>query len=696
MACPVMGQTSPLDPPKPLELNAARQRLDELEKQIAERIPKLHKEDDPEGKSIRADLNFRMAARVLLKLGVDAGPDGSLAVLYGYTLADHADEVAALTGKLPGMVQVVQDPAQKLTPEQTQAVNTFAAALDRFNTFSEDKTNAPLSADTRLVDEYMQKLLAPLALAATTMGEPEPMGTWLRPGGDEDAAAPMLTRADLDDMVKRIHSLSVTTQTKTELLSMVDLLSSGYGEPDLRPRIVAFYDLLDQAITVAEAFTGAQWFGPDTLGDFRTQLQTAVQLVKDPRTRDSGVARFESLAQSLHVIDQMNALSRQAAPIDTLREVFLVVHRLRMNNEDRQTADALDHYMQRLMTTMIAYRDLLADDLPLDIRRVSLQMRKEYQTRELTMLAQLRALAANPGDVNLAKWEDPLVQLEASAALVRRVHSIPKWIERLERFKPRPTGGLFRTLRDLALRLTNPDTRQQGEYGLLLLDQQMQMFDEMPVESQLREHDKAVERLTNGANLLLMEQVDRQRGDWASAWASGTDATQTVAHLTSLRRLLAAIDLARGLTDLDAIARRLNRWAGWEVDAAAAAPLMNGLTDRIASAARDAAIGQWANVDTALDQIERDTALPLLVARLYNTLGDGLAKLPPGVSGMLGECMYAPRADSIAAAQRDTLARLCVYIAEAAQARRLNRPERVTSVMDKIAELTRSVMRDWK
>ena len=47
----------------------------------------------------------------------------------------------------------------------------------------------------------------------------------------------------------------------------------------------------------------------------------------------------------------------------------------------------------------------------------------------------------------------------------------------------------------------------------------------------------------------------------------------------------------------------------------------------MAAASRFAAIGNWPSLQVALEQIEQEAPLPLLVAHLYSDIGDPLGKL---------------------------------------------------------------------
>ncbi|QNN23124.1 hypothetical protein HED60_12875 [Planctomycetales bacterium ZRK34] len=676
------------------QLNYVHKRINELEKQIADRIARLRDADEYTTRALQAEINYRITARQLLRLGAQAKDNGAVAMLYGHTLTNHADDVATMVNRMPQMVKLARDPKEKLTEEQKLAVSRFAAAVADFNNVVADPANELDSADAARVDRYLQKTMGPLVAMAAVMGEPEPVNTWPRRiKADETVIAPpVLTAADLDDLTQRIHAAKISSETKTELVLMVDLLRRGLSEPDLRPRVAGFYDLLDQALVVAEAFSGVTWANAKTTTDFREQLHTAILLVKDPRTRQSGVARFESLSESLDVLNQIGQLEAQAAPIEPLRDLFLISHTLRIEQRDLQTARYLLDYLQRMMGVMLSYRDLLADELPLDLRKVSLAVRSDYQQRELKMLSDLRELAANPSQVDQPEWTDPLNELAEAQALVRRVHMIPRWNAQLQRFKPRPTNGLFRELRDMALRLLDAKTRNEGATALRVFEQQIMMFDPMPLEQAVRTDDSPISRITRGANLLIADQMDRLRGDWASAWASKQDPRPAAQRLISLRRLLIAADMAQHINNLDDAVAKLNRWAGWEVEPGAITPLMNVMPDRIAQACRDAAIGNWDSLDMALEQIDRESALPLMVARLHGELNPALDTLPTGLVGLLSQCVYAPTDDSIAADQRDDLAKICLALMEAAHARRSNDSRQLAEALSYVGTKARAVL----
>lgn len=676
------------------QINFVHKRVNELEKQIADHIAKLRDADEYTTRALQAAINYRIVARELLRLGARAKDDGAVAMLYGHTLANHADDVAGMINRMPQMVKLARDPQENLTEEQKLAVSRFAASVADFNNVVADPANELDGVTAAQVDRYLQKAMGPLVAMAAVMGEPQPVNTWPRRirFDQQVVAPPALGAADLDDLTQRVHAAKISADTKTELVLMVDLLRRGLSEPDLRPRVAGFYDLLDQALVVAEAFTDVTWADKKTTEDFREQLHTAILLVKDPRTRDAGVARFESLAESLDVLNQIGQLESQAVPIAPLRDLFLISHTLRIEQRDLQTARGLLDYLQKLMGVMLAYRDLLADELPLDLRKVSLAVRSDYQQRELKMLSDLRALAANPAEVDQPKWADPLNELIEAQALVRRVHMIPRWNAQLQRFKPRPTNGLFRELRDMALRLTDPQTRADGMTALRVFERQITLFDPMPLEQMLRTDNSPIAHITRGANLLIADQMDRLRGDWASAWASTQDPGLAAERLMSLRRLLIDVDMARHISNLDEAVSKLNRWAGWEVESGAITPLMSVMPDRIAQACRDAAIGNWDSLNQALEQIDRESALPLMVARLHGALTPALDNLPTGLIGLLSQCVYAPADDSIAAAYREDLAKISLALMEAAHARQSNDSRQLAEALNYVGAQSRKVL----
>lgn len=654
----------------PVKRRAPLRRIDQIEKQVAALLTKIRTADASRAKLIQADINVRLIARALLKAGTEAGGGGEITILYGTKLADHADELAAMLADAPSQAAKSLPPGAGAA-EITAASAAVSQAIDHFNAANEG-TEEKLDEKAMDVEQYLQVHLSPLAAVAGATGGKPLQSTWLiLPRADAaDAAvlASALTRADLDGLEKRIGGVGLSAGTKTEMVAMVAMLREGLDRPDLQPRVGALYELLDRSADVAEELTAAQGFDAKTISDLRGQIHTATILIKDPRTRLAGSDRLRLLSRGLEIARELHALSQQGAAVDRPMGLLLAGINLQLEQQDPETAAAIFNYVHRLSRAMLLYRRLLGDALPLDLRRVSLQLRKDFQAQELKLLAELPKLAIKPARIAEASWNEELAALESAAVQLRRVHRVPAWVEQLNSYKPRPSNTLFRQLRDLAARIDPPGAKagDPPQRSLAMLEQQAALFSSLPYEKNLREPDDTVHQVTQNTELLIIEQVERLRQEWATAWATGGDPGPSAQRLLLMRRLMHAVELCSEIHGSQGVPERLNRWAAWQVSPEALTPMLKILPERIAAASRLGAIGNWPGLEELLKQIEGESSLPLLVARLYGELGDGLSKLPGGPAGALGECLYGPAENSFAVTHRAALARICVDLAEAA------------------------------
>lgn len=686
------------------DYNFARARVQQLESQIASLIAAQNRSGDGfTASAIRADINLRIIARSLLSTGIAAGPDGAVAVLYGHTLADHADTVQQqLLSRLPALVTRVKDLNQQINPADIETALKLETAVDRFNAAAEKASESLKSPAARDVDAYMQSMLAPLAAMLKLTENKEPVSTWLtastavKSGGPASsrAAAAIVTPELLEDVSRRIQSAPLPQATRADLLELLGFMQRGLSQPDLRPRIAMFYDQLEMALIVAEDLEAVTWLGPRIATQFVAQLETAIQLLKDPRTRDSAVLRLDTMVRSLGLARELSQLHDDGLPTDHLRTLFLRAHQLRLENQDTRTADALLGFIDRFNASALEYRRLLADTAPPSFRPILVQLRGEYQKAELKLVAGLGELATNITLISDGKWQAALEDLTARLSQMQRVHRIPAWIEQLTQHKPRPTGGLMRELRQLAVDLLDPERRAAAAGRLAALESQIAAFDPMRFEKELAAPTDLVRQATDESYTLLLEQIERLRQEWATAWASGTDETATVERLAQMARLLRAIELATELSDLAAAATRLNAWAGWQADPAAMTSVIDALPQRVQQASRFAAISNWPALTDALNQLETEVPVPMLVVTLKRRLSPGLERLPSGggAQGVLSQALYPPREGAFAAEHRLKLAQISVYLLEAAHARAGRSEEQAKLAEAFVAQTAKNVL----
>ncbi len=653
----------------PFKRRAPLRRIDEIEKQVAALLPKLRTTEAASAKLIQADINVRLIARALLKTGSDAESGGEIAILYGNRIADHADEIAALLSGAAAQAAKAL-PTTATAADISAAAASVAEAIDQFNQ-ANDGSDEKLDAKSLDIEQYLQRHMAPLANVISLTGGKPLETTWLHVARADEADAAVLggalSRADLDALEKRIGGLGLPAATKTEMVAMVTMMRDAMDQPDLRPRVGIFYDLLDRSADVAEELTSAQGLDAATVTELRGQVHTATILIKDPRTRAAGAERLRLLARSLELVRKLNALSQQGAATERPMALLLAGINLHLAQQDTENSAKILNYVERLSQSMLLYRRLLGDTLPLDLRRVSLQIRKDYQTLELKLIGTLPALVIKPTRIGEPAWNDDLAVLEAAATQLQRVHHVPAWVEQLNRYKPRPSNTLFQRLRELATEPAAPGADGTiPARSLAALEQQAALFDPMPYEKKLREPDDAVRHVTQDTELLLVEQIERLRQEWATAWATGGDPGPTAERLMLMRRLLQSLELSSEIYGSQGVGERLNQWAAWQVSPQSLDPLLKLLPERVAAASRLGSIGNWPGLAEMLTQIEQESTLQLLVARLYGELGEGLAKLPTGAPGTLSQCLYGPTENSFGVTHRAALAAICVDLSEAA------------------------------
>jgi hypothetical protein len=383
------------------------------------------------------------------------------------------------------------------------------------------------------------------------------------------------------------------------------------------------------------------------------------------------------MVEHLSIARRLSTLAQAKLPTDRLRDLFLKSHDGVITNQNRPAAEAAMAFIDRLSQTMLTSAAIdPASDHP-QFRPILLPLRAAYSKSQLALVNDVALLVADMNKITEATWTDQLDDLDAQLATMERVASIPAWIETMGRHKHKPTGGLFREIRAAANDLLSPDAdrRRAADVRLAELQQQIQMFDPMPGEASLMSGSEAVGRVTDQSFVLLGEQIERLREDWTSAWASGSNPAATVERLVQITRLLRAIDLATRLGNAAQTTEQLNRWAAWQTPERTLGPMLSSIPEQVREASRLAAVGNWPVLDELLSRLAGELPLALLVGQLHGELMPGLAKLPTGVPGVLGQVLYGPGEKAYQAAHRMELARISVTLLETAHAQATGQTE---------------------
>jgi len=655
-----------------------------LEQSIAEWSAREAKAAPSDKVAIQASNQVRALARTLLREGAKAQEAGAVSMLYGHTLAANLEPFDKLFAMAPEMRKMIQE----LDPEAPTA-QAFLDSIDQFSRRARQVAENPSGVDAAAVDRMLRRTLGPLSAAQEILGRKPVVGTWLQPAAQRQgkAARPLESKA-LDALAERIQSAPLDEKTKTAMTAVHGKMQRGWSQVYLRPGIAHVHGLSVAALDAADLLAGSDWLGEQALESMRTLLHQGILRLHDPETRAAGAAQFRRLHDDLSVARRIKQLHEQGAAVEHPVSVFLAAQRLRAQNADDPGAQRLINYLDRLTGAMALLRRRAGDieQLPQKLRSTASALRAEAQRLELDLLSGSESLPADT---------DRRIQIyERAVGRLDRLHRIPDWTRQLERLKPKPSGRIAGRLLELGEQLGDASARDAADAALADLQRGLEQFVPLAYEQPLRDDDKAVQRVTDDAHLLLVEQIDRLRQDWASAWASEGEPAEVEKKLQRMRRLLWSIRVAVVASNLPEAGARLNRWAAWQAPPEALAPASAALPKQVAEASRHAAIGNWESLDKLLDAIEAQAALPLLIARCDAELASALEALPEGLPGALGQCVFAPRVRSFAAEHRAALAAVSARLTEAHHARSSDSPDAPAAIAHtkRAAELARDVV----
>jgi hypothetical protein len=679
------------DPPAPpLPQPFLADYIAALESQIADRTSRLVGAQVAERAMLGAERNMLMVARRLLVTGRDAGGDqGAVAIMYGLTVANHADQLHRVIEPLPGMVASALRGTNQ--SREVARLSKIVEAIKQFNTRSEAEGRIRLTADPASIDRYLQHVLSPLATVVTGMNQPVPADTWIhRSQTTPGERRGQVDVQDIDPLARRFAAVTIDEAMRRQVTRVLDLCRRGWAEADLRPFVAAFIVRMQEVAEVAEAIDAAAWLDQATRDSMRQQLRAAVVLLSDVRTRIAGERRLAPLVRlcvSMRRVTQMAGDAK--VPVDRLQVLTTIAH-----HSSGSTSDALADVMDRLTQTMLTYRRMPQRVLPVDVRRTFAAAARQYERLEQQASDRLTGLAADPSTAG--QWDETLGQLQRQATLAEQLNAVPEWIARMQLLNPVAGRGLYAQVRQITRELQQPDTEARAMAMLAELGKQLELFEELPHEKQLETARSGVARLAGIHAAAMSRQITLLRSQWAAAWGAGADPTEVGKRLLALRDLLGALHDATQVGEPAAAMAQLNRWAGWEIDTQALKPLNTWMPARLQLACQLAATGHWAQLSQVLEQIEQQDPVGRVVVYLSQALAGGLRDLPGGVSGMLGQCLYAPRVGAFGRSQRQALATLSVYLTAAEHARRHDQPETASQLMAYCGQVARGLLKQWE
>ncbi|MCG8615702.1 MAG: hypothetical protein MI802_05750, partial [Desulfobacterales bacterium] len=485
---------APAIPEQPYE-----QTLNWLDEQISSRSSRMNGLSDADRVVLSSQQQYRRIARRLLIVGHEAGADGAIATMSAQMLINSAKTFDQLVEPLPDRVRVMLS-QREIDPHEMQGLSQAVRALRQFNAFNDVQIDALKEANAESVDAYLKQMLAPLATLAVHLDHGSPQTTWvsLSTGTTNGYRQAKILPSHIAALQHRIDQTRMNTALWEHHAQILAMMQRATDSPHLQPHLQMFHRELNRLLDIEQTLNDADWLTPSARGDLKRRSATAAVLLKDPATRAEAHRIIDHLSRMLETLRAIDGVATHNIDVAPMRNVLLIAYRLSEQPQTAPTAEALLDYLERLCVTIDQQQQMRPDDLPLDIRKVFSVIQRQYAAEQKHLRVTLPALTAAPHMVTQPRWSEPLARLERLHQQAVRLHSVPHWLDRMNRLNPHASRGLYQQLRLIAADLLNEPNNAGAAEALDQLELQLTLFEALPYESQITPSHASVSKLTGG------------------------------------------------------------------------------------------------------------------------------------------------------------------------------------------------------
>ena len=683
---------APAGPPS-LGLGTYAADLSRLLRQEMKDIAASNEGRDPVTQTIAlTSIKFRDLAVRLLDQGDDAGPAGSTTVLAGVRLVRGRGEIDALLAHVTGPDDI-EGPAH--------------AALRRYVEPGHAWSTEPDPDDPAALDSALAEHLEPLAQAVRLLVPGETTNHWITASqvrqGPQRPAEPALDEV-LGVLVGMADTTDLSDDGRVALGRVLEYLQRGASFEQYGPQVREYAMLLTDTLALWSEVDTAAWLSDVQRSACRAIITAAIVQVADKQTRHQGVDQLRRLADARQIIgriSQLHSTARAAAPgrsrrdapridMEPVTRAFGAVMTAAGDNPGNGSPQV--DRLRAILDRMIAYRELSTPALTRELRHAWRKLLHDYERTERGILDALPQLATTPG----AMADPALASLVADHRQylqdLRRLQSLPLWLQTIRQAAPRASGPFGGQLRRLIGDLGAPSRGQGAVQAIDRVDRQMKSYFPLPFEQRLLDGDRAAIIATGGLHEQLAAEINRQRRVWLAAWGADGHAGDEGRRLETLHRLTQIMADSARLLEADADAIALDRWAAWELDPATIGRIGADLRNRLRLASKAAVDHDDAGLTEQVARIRAgETALiSVLLARLESPI----ANLPAGPLSILGQCVVGPTPAAWLLGQRRELADLCRYTMEMEFARTTGRAQLARSLDTWIDDLATALMKE--
>jgi hypothetical protein len=400
----------------------------------------------------------------------------------------------------------------------------------------------------------------------------------------------------------------------------------------------------------------ATWIDPET----RQALAAAYERARGARD----AASMQAITECTRAIEAGTALSNQPDGWTT----NAVCQGLRalagaFNSEHAQRcADAV-----AAEATCVAFNPAT---LRSDLRAVATELRARAITHGIRVAVGLPDLArGSDAGTDLA-----VKSLQEAAADLLRIGAIQGWVDTIGAVRAPSRAAFESTSKGWAAALRDPTRSKAARDAMDMFATEADLMVAGRFERMVRRGDPAAINACSGRSSELLQELDRRRSTWASAWANGKANTEASRRMLQGSRITELLEWSAALQRYEGAERQLNAWGGFAAPADGWMPHPKAIAARGALALEAFLAGQDEAAEADIANVESDLPLMVVVARLAETLEPWLATRNT-LGARLAAARDAPVTDAYLASDRALLMQLARCLTEVTRARTLRQGE---------------------
>lgn len=454
----------------------------------------------------------------------------------------------------------------------------------------------------------------------------------------------------LNEIAQEAQIANVSPTLRSQLVHVARMAQdAAEGDPDSREsqRLTA---LLRDAMGMVRGLATNTGVSPETRLELEHQLAEALALSSDPRLQSAGAERMEALRPYRNTLTRIGRLQLTAQQRD--RFARALAHAQANPGEADTVFDALDAFIRNSER-----HHRVAVEPPEDpqLRKSHDQLRQIFADAHTSFITHVDALGgASVFASSPAEMAGEARNMERAVELLELLQKVPATVDTLDRYKPRPLGGLQRRMQGLTVAIASPaaiNVRNQNEntfrLAVRLADAartlEQHPMTELPADQARAYTGGQAEAFDQRWRAIVFEQ--------ASAIAGGGEIDpKRIEELDRMRELVQAVRDAITLGANQGDWSALARWADWTMTAEQFQSVLMPLQQALSSAVTGAAGGSETD-PAAVRQMRARYAPIVAFVRRAHGYADQLDALPSGMTAAAAK-LITPMPENIFASER--------------------------------------------